>query len=38
MAVAFWRILAPKITEGKLTSIRLFESANNFVEYRGEAS
>jgi len=36
MAVAFWKILEPKITEGKLHSIRVYESANNFVEYRGE--
>jgi 6-pyruvoyltetrahydropterin/6-carboxytetrahydropterin synthase len=35
MAVAFWKILAPKITEGRLSSIRLYESVNNFVEYRG---
>ncbi len=36
MAIAFWKILAPKITEGRLYAIRLFESGNNFVEYRGE--
>ncbi len=36
IAIAFWKILKPKITEGTLVSIRLFESANNFVEYRGE--
>lgn len=36
MAVAFWKILAPMITEGRLHSIKLYESANNFVEYRGE--
>ena len=36
MAIAFWKILAPKIQEGKLVSIKLYESANNFVEYRGE--
>jgi 6-pyruvoyltetrahydropterin/6-carboxytetrahydropterin synthase len=36
MAVAFWKILKPEITEGRLFSIRLFESVNNFVEYRGE--
>ena len=36
MAIAFWRILEPKITEGRLVSIKLFESGNNFVEYRGE--
>ncbi len=35
MAIAFWKILNPRITEGKLYSIRLFESPNNFVEYRG---
>jgi 6-pyruvoyltetrahydropterin/6-carboxytetrahydropterin synthase len=36
MAIAFWTILEPKITAGRLVSIKLFESANNFVEYRGE--
>ena len=36
MAIAFWKILSPKITEGKLHSIKLYESYNNFVEYRGE--
>lgn len=35
MAVAFWKILSPKIQEGKLYSIKLYESVNNFVEYRG---
>lgn len=36
MALAFWKILKPKIQEGKLYSIKLYESVNNFVEYRGE--
>jgi len=36
MAVAFWKILKPKITEGRLYSIKLYESTNNLVEYRGE--
>jgi 6-pyruvoyltetrahydropterin/6-carboxytetrahydropterin synthase len=36
IAVAFWKILEPKIKEGKLFSIKLYESPNNFVEYRGE--
>lgn len=36
MAIAFWTILQPKIKEGKLYSVKLFESANNFVEYKGE--
>ncbi len=35
MVIAFWKLLAPKITEGRLYSIRLYESANNVVEYRG---
>ena len=35
MAIAFWKILAPKIQEGTLFSIKLYESANNVVEYRG---
>ena len=36
IAKAFWQILQPKITDGRLHSIKLFESENNFVEYRGE--
>ena len=36
MAMAFWKILEPKIQEGSLFSIKLSESGNNFVEYRGE--
>jgi len=36
MAMAFWKILKPKIQEGNLVSIKLFESDDNFVEYKGE--
>ena len=36
LAVAFWKLLKPEIREGKLMSIKLCESYNNFVEYRGE--
>ncbi len=36
MAVAFWKILEKALPQGKLYSIKLFESNNNFVEYRGE--
>jgi 6-pyruvoyltetrahydropterin/6-carboxytetrahydropterin synthase len=36
MAVVFWKILKPKITDGKLHSIKVYESDDNFVEYRGE--
>jgi 6-pyruvoyltetrahydropterin/6-carboxytetrahydropterin synthase len=35
LAIAFWKILAPKIGDAKLHSIKLYESDNNFVEYRG---
>ncbi|HWP81145.1 MAG TPA: 6-carboxytetrahydropterin synthase [Bacteroidota bacterium] len=33
---SFWKILEPKIPEGRLYSIRLQETENNSVEYRGE--
>jgi len=36
IAIAFWKILEPKIPHGKLYSIKLYESDNNLVEYRGE--
>jgi len=36
IAIVFWQILAPKISEGKLHSIKVYESDNNFVEYHGE--
>jgi 6-pyruvoyltetrahydropterin/6-carboxytetrahydropterin synthase len=36
LAVAFWNILEPKITDGELYAIRLRETENNVVEYRGE--
>ena len=36
IAIAAWKQIQPHITEGKLFSIRLYETENNFVEYRGE--
>ena len=36
IAKAIWKVLEPKIAEGKLHSIRLHETENNVVEYRGE--
>lgn len=36
LAVQFWHILKNKIDKGELYEIKLFESANNFVTYRGE--
>lgn len=35
IAKVFWSILEPKIKEGKLYSVRLRETENNVVEYRG---
>lgn len=35
LAIEFWKILEPKIHEGRLFSLKLYESANNFIEYRG---
>jgi 6-pyruvoyltetrahydropterin/6-carboxytetrahydropterin synthase len=36
IAMVFWKILQAKIPNGKLFSIRLHETENNVVEYRGE--
>jgi 6-pyruvoyltetrahydropterin/6-carboxytetrahydropterin synthase len=33
---AFWRVLEPNIGAAKLYSIRLHETENNMVEYKGE--
>ncbi len=35
LAMVFWNMLAPKINPGKLYSIRVSETPNNFAEYRG---
>ena len=36
IAIAAWKQIYPHINEGKLYSIKLYETENNFVEYRGE--
>lgn len=36
LCVVFWKILSPKIPAGKLHSIKVFETPNNYAEYRGE--
>lgn len=36
LAKEFWKILEPKILEGKLHSVRLHETENNVVEYKGD--
>ncbi|MGE5682010.1 MAG: 6-carboxytetrahydropterin synthase [Bacillota bacterium] len=35
-AIAIWNQLYNKIPEGKLYSIKLYETENNYVEYKGE--
>jgi 6-pyruvoyltetrahydropterin/6-carboxytetrahydropterin synthase len=35
-AVAIWHQLQDKIKSGKLYSIKLYETENNYVEYKGE--
>lgn len=34
--VAFWEELENKIPNGKLYSLKLYETENNYVEYKGE--
>jgi 6-pyruvoyltetrahydropterin/6-carboxytetrahydropterin synthase len=34
--IAFWKILAPTVTPGKLAKLVLWETENNYVEYTGK--
>lgn len=36
IAIEIWQLLAPKLTFGKLHRIRLYETADLFVDYYGE--
>ncbi len=36
LAIEFWKILKPKIEAGKLYSVKISETTNNFAEFRGE--
>lgn len=36
IAVGIWNELADKIDEGRLYSVKLYETENNYVEYKGE--
>ena len=36
IVVAMWHELAPHITPGRLTRLRLWETENNYVEYEGQ--
>jgi len=36
IAVAVWGQLVDKITPGKLYSVKIYETENNYIEYKGE--
>ncbi len=36
LAVVFWNLLEPRIREGRLYSVRVYETPNNYAEYRGK--
>jgi len=36
IVMGIWRVLSDKIPKGKLYSVKLFETENNFFEYKGE--
>lgn len=38
LVIAFWEQLAPRIRDGRLHSIRLYETDRNFAEYFGPAA
>ena len=38
VALAIWRILAPRVAPARLVRIRLRESENNWVEYEGDGA
>ncbi len=36
IVIAIWNELEDKITKGKLFSVKLYETENNYFEYKGE--
>lgn len=36
IALGIWNQIADKITEGKLYSVKIYETENNYAEYKGE--
>jgi 6-pyruvoyltetrahydropterin/6-carboxytetrahydropterin synthase len=36
IAIGIWKLLLNEINEGKLFSVKLYETENNYVEYKGE--
>jgi len=38
LVIAFWQEIEPRLQNGRLHSIKLFETPRNFVEYRGPSA
>ena len=36
IVVGIWKVVESKISEGKLYSVKLYETENNYAEYKGE--
>ncbi len=35
LVLVFWKLMSPKIHHGRLYSIKVYETPNNYAEYRG---
>ncbi len=35
LATVFWRVLCPKVSPGRLYAVTVYETPDNFAEYRG---
>jgi 6-pyruvoyltetrahydropterin/6-carboxytetrahydropterin synthase len=35
LSMVFWNIIRPKISAGRLYAVRVYETPNNYAEYRG---
>jgi len=36
IAISIWKVLVDKIPNGKLYSVKIYETENNYAEYKGE--
>ena len=36
ITIGIWNVLVDKIDEGRLYSVKLYETENNYIEYKGE--
>lgn len=36
ITIGIWNVLVDKINEGRLYSVKLYETENNYIEYKGE--